>query len=105
MILGTPGPGAQFGVFWILAKPLYWVLDYIHGFTNNWGWAIILVTLLLKIFFYKLSAAGYRSMANMRRVQPRLLSIRDRYKGDRAKLNKAMMDIYKEVTLAKGVAS
>ncbi len=86
----------DFGVFWILAKPLYWVLDYIHGFTNNWGWAIILVTLLLKIFFYKLSAAGYRSMANMRRVQPRLLSIRDRYKGDRAKLNKAMMDIYKE---------
>jgi len=77
-------------------KALYWVLDYIHGFTNNWGWAIILVTLLLKIFFYKLSAAGYRSMANMRRVQPRLLSIRDRYKGDRAKLNKAMMDIYKE---------
>ncbi|MAS81379.1 MAG: membrane protein insertase YidC [Legionellales bacterium] len=86
----------DFGVFWILAKPLYWVLDYIHGFTNNWGWAIILVTLLLKIFFYKLSAAGYRSMANMRRVQPRLLSIRDRYKDDRAKLNKAMMDIYKE---------
>lgn len=86
----------DFGIFWFLAKPLYWVLDYIHGFTNNWGWAIILVTLLLKICFYKLSAAGYRSMANMRKVQPRLLSIRDRYKDDRAKLNQAMMDIYKE---------
>ena len=86
----------DFGIFWFLAKPLYWVLDYIHSFTNNWGWAIILVTLFLKICFYKLSAAGYRSMANMRRVQPRLLSIKERYKDDRARLNKAMMDIYKE---------
>jgi len=86
----------DYGVFWFLAKPLYWALDYIHGYTNNWGWAIILVTLLLKIIFYKLSAAGYRSMANMRKVQPRLLSTRERYKGDRARLNQAMMDIYKE---------
>ncbi len=86
----------DFGIFWFLAKPLYWVLDYIHGFTKNWGWAIILVTLFLKICFYKLSAAGYRSMANMRKVQPRLLSIRDRYKDDRAKLNQAMMALYKE---------
>ena len=86
----------DYGIFWFLAKPLYWVLDYIHGYTNNWGWAIILVTILLKLLFFKLSAAGYRSMANMRRVQPRLLSIRERYKDDRARLNQAMMDIYKE---------
>lgn len=86
----------DYGIFWFLAKPLYWVLDYIHQFTNNWGWAIVLVTLFLKLVFYKLSAAGYRSMANMRKVQPRLLSIRERYKGDRARLNQAMMDIYKE---------
>jgi YidC/Oxa1 family membrane protein insertase len=86
----------DYGIFWFLAKPLYWVLDYIHGFTNNWGWSIILVTLLLKLLFFKLSAAGYRSMANMRKVQPRLLSIRERYKDDRARLNQAMMDIYKE---------
>jgi YidC/Oxa1 family membrane protein insertase len=86
----------DFGIFWFLAKPVYIALDYIHGFTNNWGWAIILVTLFLKLCFYKLSAAGYRSMANMRRVQPRLISIKERYKGDRARLNQAMMDIYKE---------
>ena len=86
----------DYGIFWFLAKPLYWVLDYIYAFTNNWGWSIILVTLLLKLSFYKLSAAGYRSMANMRKVQPRLLSIRERYKDDRARLNQAMMDIYKE---------
>ena len=86
----------DYGIFWFLAKPLYWVLDYIHGYVNNWGWSIILVTLFLKLCFYKLSAAGYRSMANMRRVQPRLLSIKERYKDDRARLNQAMMDIYKE---------
>ncbi len=86
----------DYGIFWFIAKPLFWVLDYINHYTNNWGWSIILVTLLLKIIFYRLSAAGYRSMANMRRVQPRLLSIRERYKDDRARLNQAMMDIYKE---------
>ncbi len=86
----------DYGIFWFIAKPLYWVLDFIHQYTNNWGFAIILVTLFLKLLFYRLSAAGYRSMANMRRVQPRLLSIRERYKDDRARLNKAMMDIYKE---------
>lgn len=86
----------DYGIFWFIAKPLFWVLDYINLFTDNWGWSIILVTLLLKILFYKLSAAGYRSMANMRRVQPRLLSIRERYKNDKPRLNQAMMDIYKE---------
>ena len=64
--------------------------------TGNWGWSIILVTILLKLLFYHLSAAGYRSMANMRRVQPRLMALRDRYKDDRARLNQAMMQIYKE---------
>lgn len=86
----------DYGIFWFIAKPLYWVMDHIHTVVNNWGWSIVLVTLFLKLLFFKLSAAGYRSMANMRRVQPRLLSIRDRYKDDRARLNKAMMDIYKE---------
>ena len=86
----------DYGIFWFIAKPLYWVLDFIHTYTNNWGWSIVLVTLLLKILFYKLSAAGYRSMANMRRVQPRLIAIKERYKNDRARLNQAMMDIYKE---------
>ena len=67
-----------------------------HGFTGNWGWAIVLVTLMLKLIFFKLSAAGYKSMANMRRVQPRLMAIKDRYKDDRTRLNQAMMDIYKK---------
>ncbi len=86
---------ADYGIFWFIANPLFWVLDYIYTFTGNWGWSIVLVTLLLKVLFFHLSAAGYRSMANMRRVQPRLLAIRERYKDDKMKLNQAMMDLYK----------
>ena len=86
----------DYGVLWFLAKPLFWCLERLHGLTGNWGWSIILVTILLKLVFYHLSAVGYRSMANMRRVQPRIMSIRDRYKDDRARLNQAMMQIYKE---------
>ena len=86
----------DYGIFWFLAEPVYWLLDHIHDVVKNWGWSIVLVTLFLKLLFYKLSAAGYRSMANMRRVQPRLISIRDRYKDDRAQLNQAMMNLYKE---------
>jgi YidC/Oxa1 family membrane protein insertase len=86
----------DYGMLWFIAKPLFWCLEWFHSVVGNWGWSIILVTLMLKLLFYNLSAAGYRSMANMRRVQPKLLAIRDRYKNDRSRLNKAMMDIYKE---------
>ena len=86
----------DYGMLWFLAKPLFWCLQKFHTLTGNWGAAIILVTLMLKVLFFNLSAAGYKSMARMRKVQPRLLAIRDRFKDDRAKLNKAMMDIYKE---------
>ena len=86
----------DYGLLWFIAKPLFWCLQKFHSLTGNWGWAIILVTLMLKIIFYRLSAAGYLSMANMRKVQPRILAIRERYKNDRARLNQAMMDIYKQ---------
>ena len=86
----------DYGILWFIAKPLFWCLKELHDITGNWGWAIILVTVLLKILFYRLSAAGYRSMANMRRVQPRIMAIRERYKNDKQRLNQAMMDIYKE---------
>ncbi len=86
----------DYGVLWFIAKPLFWCLEKFYSLTGNWGWAIILVTLMLKILFYHLSAKGYLSMANMRKVQPRLLALRERYKNDRARLNQAMMDIYKK---------
>lgn len=86
----------DYGVLWFLASPLFWVMEKIYGITGNWGWTIVLITAVLKLLFFNLSAMGYRSMANMRRVQPRLVAIRDRHKGDRMRLNQAMMDLYKE---------
>ena len=86
----------DYGMLWFIAKPLFLVLNKLHDLTSNWGWSIILVTIILKLLFFPLSAAGYRSMANMRRVQPRLVALKERYKDDRNKLNQAMMQIYKE---------
>ena len=86
----------DYGKLWFIAKPLFWCLGKLHKLTGNWGWAIILVTIMLKLLFYKLSAAGYRSMANMRRVQPRIISLKERYKNDKTRMNQAMMELYKE---------
>lgn len=85
----------DYGVLWFIGKPLFQTLQFIHNITGNWGWAIILVTILLKLIFYPLSAAGYRSMAKMRKVQPRMMSIKERHEGDRARMNQAMMELYK----------
>lgn len=85
----------DYGIFWFLAKPLYLTLDFLYSMIGNWGWSILLVTLLLKLMFYPLSEAGYRSMANMRKVQPRMLALRERYKDDKQRLNQAMMEMYK----------
>lgn len=86
----------DYGIFTPLCKPLFWVLNYIHSWVDNWGWAIIFVTLLIKIVFYRLSAASYKSMARMRKVQPRFQAIRERYGNDKQKLNQAMMDLYRK---------
>lgn len=85
----------DYGMLWFIAKPLFWGLEKFHALTGNWGWSIILLTLLIKIVFYKLSAAGYRSMARMRKIQPRLMALRERYADDKQRLNQAMMDMYK----------
>ncbi|MSR16090.1 MAG: membrane protein insertase YidC [Gammaproteobacteria bacterium] len=99
-IISTVAPGLElsvdFGALWFIAKPLFLALGYFKELTGNWGWAILVVTFLLKLLFFPLSAAGYRSMAKMRKVQPRMLTMRDRYKDDRAALNQAMMKLYKD---------
>jgi len=86
----------DYGWLWFLAKPLFWLLEAIHGVIGNWGWAIIFVTIIIKLAFFQLSATSYKSMANMRRLQPRLVSLKERYGDDRARLNQAMMDLYKK---------
>ena len=79
----------------IIAQPLFWLLDKVHGFVGNWGLAIILVTFLIKLAFYKLTAASGRSMAKMRNIAPRIKAIQERYKDDREQLGRQMMEIYK----------
>ena len=86
----------DYGWVWFIAKPLFWFLDKIHSVTGNWGVAIVLVTVCLKAALFPLSAAGYRSMANMRKLHPRLTALKERYGDDRQKLNQAMMDLYKK---------
>ena len=86
----------DYGVLWFIGEPLFKLLQFLHNLIGNWGWAIIVLTILLKLFFYPLSAAGYRSMAKMRKVQPRMMSIKERYGDDRARMNQAMMELYKE---------
>jgi len=85
----------DYGFLTILSQPLFWLLDKVHDFVGNWGWAIIIVTLLIKLLFYKLTETSGRSMAKMRKLQPRLKAIQERYKDDRQKLSQAMMELYK----------
>jgi YidC/Oxa1 family membrane protein insertase len=85
----------DYGWLTIIATPLFWVLTAIQKVVHNWGVAIILLTVMLKLLFYPLSAASYRSMAHMRKIAPRLQSIKERYGDDREGLHKAMMELYK----------
>lgn len=85
----------DYGMLTLLADPLFWLLEKVHSFVGNWGWAIIIVTLLIKLLFYKLTETSGRSMAKMRNLQPRLKALQERYKDDRQKLSEAMMDLYK----------
>ncbi|MDH5784314.1 MAG: membrane protein insertase YidC [Chromatiales bacterium] len=86
----------DYGVLTILAKPLFWLLKIIHGMVNNWGWSIILLTVLIKAVFYKLSETSYKSMAHMRKLQPKLQQLKENYGDDKQKLNEAMMRMYRE---------
>ncbi|MDJ0778681.1 MAG: membrane protein insertase YidC [Gammaproteobacteria bacterium] len=86
----------DYGVLTFLSKPLYWLLSWYHGFVGNWGLAIILLVFTVKAVFYKLSETSYRSMAKMRKVSPRLQTLKERYGDDRQRMNQEMMKMYKE---------
>jgi YidC/Oxa1 family membrane protein insertase len=98
-VLAGIAPGLDlvkdYGRVAIVAKPLFWLLEKIHGFVGNWGWAIILLTLLIKAVFFPLSAASYRSMAKMKEISPRMTALRERFKSDPQKMNAALMELYK----------
>ncbi len=79
-----------------IAAPMFWVLEKIHGFVGNWGWAIVIFTVLLKLALWPLSASGYKGMAQMRALAPRLQKMKEMYGDDRQKLHQAMADLYKK---------
>lgn len=85
----------DYGIFTVFSKPLFWLLDHIHSLVGNWGLAIILLTLLIKLAFYKLTQAQFRSMGKLRKLQPRIEQLKERYGDDRQKFGQAMMEIYK----------
>jgi len=85
----------DYGWLAIIAWPLFWLLEKFHALTGNWGVAIILLTVFIKLVFFPLSAASYKSMARMKLITPRLTKIREMYGHDRQKMNQAMMELYK----------
>ena len=85
----------DYGITTPLAQPLFSVLNWVHGWVNNWGFAIIIVTIMIKAVFYKLTAMSGRSMAKMRKIAPRMKALQERYKDDRQGLSQAMMELYK----------
>lgn len=85
----------DYGWLTVIAAPLFWVLQWIHGWTGNWGVAIIILTILIKLIFYPLSQASYRSMAKMRVVAPKMQRLKEQYGNDKQRMQQAMMELYK----------
>lgn len=86
----------NYGIFTVFSKPLFWLLEKIHDVVGNWGWAIVILTILIKAAFFKLTEAQYRSTARMRKLQPRIEALKERYGDDRQRMSQAMMELYKK---------
>ena len=99
-VIGKLAPGfdlvVDYGIFTVLAAPLFWLLKWLHGLIGNWGWAIIAMTILIKGAFYPLNAAAARSMAKMKIVGPKLKALQEQYANDKQQLQLKMMELYKQ---------
>ncbi len=97
--LSQVAPGLEhtvnYGIFTVFSKPLFWLLSHIHKLVGNWGWSIVLLTVLVKAVFFKLTETQYKSMARMRKLQPRIEQLKERYGDDRQRMSQAMMELYK----------
>jgi YidC/Oxa1 family membrane protein insertase len=99
-VIGALAPGfdlvVDYGIFTVLAAPLFWLLKWLHGMIGNWGWAIVVMTILIKLAFYPLNAAAARSMAKMKIVGPKLKALQEQYANDKQQLQMRMMELYKQ---------
>ncbi len=99
-VIGALAPGfdlvVDYGIFTVLAAPLFWLLKWLHGLIGNWGWAIVVMTILIKLAFYPLNAAAARSMAKMKIVGPKLKALQEQYANDKQQLQIRMMELYKQ---------
>ena len=86
----------DYGKLTVISQPIYWLLDVIQSVVSNWGWSIILLTILIKAAFFHLSATSYRSMAQMRKLTPRIQALKEQYGDDKQRMNEKMMEIYKK---------
>jgi YidC/Oxa1 family membrane protein insertase len=86
----------DYGLLWFISQLIFSVMKFIHSFIGNWGWSIVIVTILIKMLFYPLSAKSYQSMARMRALQPKIQKLKERYGDDRQKLGKATMELYRD---------
>ena len=86
----------DYGWLWFISSLLFSLMKAIYSIIGNWGWSIVLVTFLIKLAFYRLSATSYKSMANMRKLQPKLLALRERFGDDKAKISQATMELYRQ---------
>ena len=86
----------DYGFLWFIAQPIFWLLQQIHSLLGNWGWSIVALTIIIKLAFFPLSAASYRSMARMRTVAPKLAALKEQFGDDRQKMSAAMMDLYRK---------
>ena len=99
-VLKAISPGldltVDYGWLWFISQLLFSLMKLIYSFVGNWGWAIVLVTLMIKLVFYRLQAASFKSMANMRKLQPKIAALRERYGDDKAKISQATMELYRQ---------
>jgi len=87
---------ADYGILWPICQPIFWLLKLIHSFVNNWGWSIVIITIIIKLLFYKLSATSYKSMGRMRKLQPKIEALKQRHGEDKQKFSQSVMELYKK---------
>lgn len=86
----------DYGWFWFISGIIFWMMQKIYDVIGNWGWAIVLVTVIIKILFYQLSAKSFRSMAAMKKLQPKIETLKERYKNDKQKMTQATLELYRQ---------